>query len=154
LSFLSEPSGDGLKGCGGDDCGAAGDGVVGETVLRIPNDDLLVEEDAEPFGGFFVSLGEGEGAGRNFAPIAGYGECDGTDVGRIAGADEMDDGSPLAIDPFAVDGVEGPGAVVDESAGKRDASFGDFDGVEGLDGVETDVGQFGSGVGHVYEDIR
>ena len=135
-----KPRGDGLEGCAGDDGGAAGDGVVGETVLGIADDDLLVEEDAEPFGGFFVGFGEGEGARGNFATVAGDGERDGTDVGGIAGADEMDDGGAFAVDPFAVDGVEGPGAVVNEAAGRRDAGFGNFDGVEGFNGMEADVG--------------
>lgn len=143
-----------MEGCGGDDGGTTGDGVIGETVLGITNGDLLVEENTEPIGGFVVGLWEDECARGNFAAIAGDRESDGTDIGGIAGADKMDDGSALAIDPFAVDGVEGPGAVVEESARRGNASFGDFDGVEGLDGVEADVGQFGSRFGHVYEDIR
>ena len=66
----------------------------------------------------------------------------------------MDDRSALAVDPFAVDGIEGPGAVVEESAGGGDASLGDVDGIEGFNGMESDVGEFWSGIGHWKEDIR
>ena len=51
----------------------------------------------------------------------------------------MDGRSALAIDPFAVDGIEGPGAVKDQAPGGADASFGDVDGIERFDGVKTDV---------------
>lgn len=137
-----------MEGSGGDDSGAAGDGVVGEAVFGITNDDLLLKEDAEPFGSFFVGFGEGEGAGGNLTAIAGDGKCNGADVGGILGAHEVDDGSALAVDPFAVDGVEGPSAVVDESAGRGDAGLRDFDGIERFNRVETDVGKFRSGFGH------
>ena len=149
MALLCKPRGDGLERGSGDDGGAGGEGVVGKTVFGIADDNLLLEKDAEPLGGFIVSFGEGEGAGGNFAAIAGDGERDGPDIGRIVGADEVDEGSAFAVDPFAVDGVEGPGAVVDEPARGGDARFGNFDGVEGFDGVETDVGEFGSGFGHV-----
>jgi hypothetical protein len=51
----------------------------------------------------------------------------------------MDGGGALAVDPFAVDGVEGPGAVESEAAGGTDAGFGDGDGIERFDGVEANV---------------
>jgi len=135
----AEPFGDGFEGGGGDDGGAAGDGVIGETVLGVANDDLLVEEDTEPFGGILVSAGESEGAGGNFAAIAGDGEGDFAEVGGVIGADEMNGGRALAVDPFPVDGIEGPGAVEGEAAGGADAGIGDVDGVERFDGVKTDV---------------
>src|SRR5208337_1527318 len=93
------------------DGGEAGDGVVGETVFGVANDDLLLEEDAEPFGGVFVGGGEVESTRGDVAAIVGDGEGDGAEVGGIVGANEVDGGSALAVDPFAVDGVQGPGAV-------------------------------------------
>jgi hypothetical protein len=134
-----KPLGDGLERGGGDDGGAAGDGIVGKTVFGIADDDLLLKENAEPFGGVFVGVGEGEGARGDFAAIAGDGEGDFAKVGGVAGADEMNGGRALAVDPFAVDGIEGPGAVEGEAAGGADAGFGDVDGVERFDGVEADV---------------
>lgn len=138
-----KPFGDGLeRGCGNDG-GAVGNGVVGEAPGRIANDYLLLEEHAEPLGGFFVFGGESERARRDFAAIGGDGKGDGTEVGRIVGADEMDRGSALAVNPLAVYGIQSPGAVKSESTGGRDAGFGDGDRVERLDGVEADVGKFG-----------
>jgi hypothetical protein len=137
----TEPLGDGFEGGGGDDGGAAGDGVVGEPVFGVSDEDLLLEEDAEPFGGVFIGAGEGEGAGGNFASIARDGEGDFAEVGGVRGADEMDGGRALAVDPFAVDGIEGPGAIEGEAAGGADAGFGDGDGVQRFDGVEADVNQ-------------
>ena len=55
----------------------------------------------------------------------------------------MDGGSALAIDPFAVDGIEGPGAIEGEAAGRGDAGLGDGDRVERFDRVETDVSEMG-----------
>jgi len=134
-----KPFGDGLQRGGGDDGGAVGDGVVGKTVFGIADDDLLVEENAEPFGGVFVGFGEGEGARGDFAAITGDGEGDFAEIGGVDGADEVNGGSALAVDPFAVDGVESPGAIEGEAAGGADAGFGDGDGVEGFDGVKADV---------------
>jgi hypothetical protein len=71
-----------------------------------------------------VAPGEGEGARRNFAAIAGHGERDAAEVRGIVGADEMDGGSALAVYPFAVYGIEGPSAVEFEAAGPADACFG------------------------------
>ena len=150
----AEPGGNGLQGSRGDDGGAVGDGVVGETAFGITNDDLLLEKDAKPFRGFLVGFREGEGAGRNLAAIARNGESNGADVGGIAGADEVNHRSALAVDPFAVDGVKRPGAVVDESTGRRDARLGDFDGVEGFDRMETDIGELRSRFEHGKRDIR
>jgi len=90
-----------------------------------------------------VCTGEGESARGDFAAVGGNRQSDGGDVGGVVGADEMNGGSALAVDPVAVHGIESPGAVESESTGGGDASFGDEDGVEGLDGVETDVGEFG-----------
>jgi len=90
-----------------------------------------------------VGAREGESAGGDFAAVAGDGEGDFAKVGGVAGADEVDGLGALAVDPFAVDGVEGPGAVESEAAGGADAGFGDVDGVEGFDGVEADVDEAG-----------
>lgn len=143
-----KPGGDSEKRCGGDDGGAVGDGVIGETAGRIADDDLLLEEDAEPFGGFLIVGWEGEGARGDFAAVGGDGEGDGSEIGGVGGADEMDDGSALAIDPFAIDGIESPGAIEGETARRGDAGFGDRDGIKRFDGMETDVGEFGSGGWH------
>jgi hypothetical protein len=137
----AEPFGDGFEGGGGDDGGAASDGVVGKTVFGIADDDLLLEEDAEPFGGVLVGAGEGEGARGNFAAIAEDGEGDLAKVGGVVGADEMDGRRALAVDPFAVDGIEGPGAIEDQATGGADAGFGDGNGVERFDGVKADIDQ-------------
>lgn len=54
-------------------------------------------------------------------------------------------GSALAVDPFAINGVESPDAVEGESASGTDTSLGDGDGVEGLDGMETNENKSGNG---------
>jgi hypothetical protein len=128
---------------GGNDGWAAGYGVVGETVFGVADEDLLLEEDAEPFGGVFVSVGESKGARWNFAAVTWDGECHFAEVGGVIGADEMDGRSALAVDPFAVDGIESPRAIEGEPSGWADAGFGDGDGVERFDWVETDVDQTG-----------
>ncbi len=139
LRRWAEPLSYGLQRGSGDDGGAAGDGVVGETIFGVADDDLLVEKDAEPFGGVFVGAGEGEGARWYFAAITGDGESDLAEVGGVVGADEVDGGCAFAVDPFAVDGIEGPGAIKDESSGRADSRFGDGDGVERFDGVEANI---------------
>jgi len=139
LGRWPKPIRDGFERGGGDDCGAVGDGVVGETIFGAADQDLLLEEDAEPFGGVFVGAGEREGARGDFASVAGDGEGDFAEVGGVCGADQVDGGSALAVDPFAVDGVEGPGAIEGEAAGGADAGFGDGDRVEGFDGMKADV---------------
>jgi len=135
----AEPLGDGFERGGGDDGGSAGNRVVGKTVFGVADNDLLLKENAEPFGGVFVGIGEDESARGDFAAIARDGEGDFAEVGGVAGADEVDGGSAFAVDPLAVDGVEGPGAVEGEAAGGADAGFGDGDGVERFDRVEADV---------------
>ena len=101
-----------------------------------------------------MGFGESECTRRYFAAITWDGESHRADVGGVNGADEVDDGSAFAVDPFAVDGVKGPGAVVNEAAGRGDAGFGNFDGVERFDGVETEVRELGSGFGHQLQDNR
>ena len=100
---------------------------------------MLVEEDAEPFGGVIVSAGEGEGARGDFAAIARDGKSYFAEVGGVTGADEVDGRGALTVDPFAVHGVEGPGAVEGEAAGWADAGFRDANRIERFDGVEADV---------------
>jgi hypothetical protein len=134
----SEPFGDGLKRSGGDDGGAVGDGVVRKTAGGIADDNLLLEENAEPFGSVFIGFGEGKSVRGNATAVTRSGESDGAEVGRVIGANEVDGGSALAVDPFAVDGIESPDTVESESAGGTDASLGNGDGVEGFDGMETD----------------
>src|SRR5271157_6267208 len=68
-----KPFADRLKRSGGDDGGTAGDGVVGKTARRIADEDLLLEEHAEPFSGVIVAVGEREGASGNAATITGDG---------------------------------------------------------------------------------
>ena len=65
----------------------------------------------------------------------------------------MDYGSALAIDPVAIHGIESPGAVEGESAGRGDTGFVDGDRVERFDGMETDVGQSGDQGGGRHEEI-
>lgn len=128
-----------LQRRGGNDGGAVGECVIRESAFGIADDDLLLEEDTEPLRGVFVGFGKGEGARGNFAAIAGDGEGDAAKVGSVAGADEMDSGGALAVDPFAIHGMKGPGAIEGESAGRGDAGFGDVDRVEGFDGMKADV---------------
>ena len=137
LGTRGKPFADSAERGGRDDGGAVGDGVVRETVRGMANDDLLLEDDAEPFGGVFVGLGEDESARGDTAAITGNGKSDGAKVRGVVGANEMDGGSALAIHPLAVGGVESPGAVESESTGGADASLADGNGIEGLDGVET-----------------
>jgi len=134
-----KPSGDGLEGSGGDDGGAVGDGVVRKTIERRANDDLLLKEDAEPFGGFFVFTGKREGAGRDFASIGGDREGDEGKIRGIICADEMDDGSTLTVDPFAVNGVECPSTIEGEATGGGDGGFADRNRIERFNGVKADV---------------
>ena len=148
-----EPLGDGPEGSGGDDGGAVGDGVVRKAAGGITDDDLLLKENAEPFGGVIAGLGEGEGTRREFAAVSGDGEGDGAEVRGVGGADVMDEGSALAVDPLAVNGIEGPSTVEGEATGRGDAGLGDGHGIEGFDGVETDVGEYGSGGGGVHGEI-
>lgn len=149
----AEPVGNGLKRSGRDDGGTVCEGVIGEAAGRIANDNLLLEEEAKPFGGVFVGFGEGEGARRDAAEVGGDGESDGAEVGGVAGADVVDERSALAVDPSAVDGIEGPGAVESEPAGGGDAGFGNGDGIEGFDGMEADVGKDGSRGKRVHKEI-
>ncbi len=125
-----EPFANGLKRSGGDDGGAVGDGVVGKTAGGIANEDLLLEEHAEPFGGVFVAIGERESVRGNAAAVAGNGESDTAQVGREGGADQVNGGSALAVDPAAIHGIERPGTVKREAAGRTDARLGDGNGVE------------------------
>ena len=135
-----EPSGNGFEGGGGDDGGAVGYGIVRETAGGITDDDLLLEEATEPLGSVFVAVGKSEGPGRDFASIGGGGESDEGEVGRVGSTDVVDEGSAFAIDPFAVDRIESPGAVESETTGRGDAGFGDGDGVHRFDGMEANVG--------------
>ena len=111
-----EPFRNSLQGSGGDDRRAVGKGIVREAVCGVADDDLLLEVDAEPFGGVFVGFGEGERTRGHAAAVAGDGEGDAANVRRIGGADEMDGRSALAVDPFAVDRIEGPSAIESEAA--------------------------------------
>ena len=106
-----EPFADGLERSGGDDGGAVGDGVVGKTAGRIADQYLLFEEHAEPFGRVIVAFGEWECVRGNAAPVARNEECDAAQIGRKDGADQVNRGSALAIDPASIHGIERPGAV-------------------------------------------
>jgi len=136
-----EPFADGLERGGGNDGGAAGDGIVGETVGGIADENLLLKKHAEPFGGVIVGIGKREGVRGNGAAIAGNGESDDAQIGRERGADQMNGGSALAVDPAAINRIEGPGTIESKAAGRADAGFGDGDGVERFDGMETEIGQ-------------
>jgi hypothetical protein len=48
-------------------------------------------------------------------------------------------GSALAINPAAIHGIERPGAVEREAAGRTDARLADDDGVERFDGMEAQI---------------
>jgi hypothetical protein len=137
LGARGKPFTDSAERRGRDDGGAVGDGVVRETVRGMTNDDLLLEEDAEPFSGVFVGLGEGKSTRGDTAAITGNRKSDGAEVRGVVGANEMDGGSALAVHPLAVDGIEGPDAVESESAGGADTSFVNGNRIEGLDGMEA-----------------
>ncbi len=140
LEARGKPIGHGLEGCGGDDSGTVGDGIVGKSVGRVADDNLLLKENAEPFGSVFEFAGESEGARGEIAAIVGDGERDGRQVRGIVCANEMDGRGAFAIDPFAVDGIQGPGAVEGESARRPDAGFRDGNGIERFDGMQANVG--------------
>lgn len=134
-----EPFADGLERSRGDDGGAVGDGVVGKTAGGVADEDLLLEEHAEPFGGVFMAIGKRECVRGNAAAIAGNGERDTAQIGREGGADQVNGRSALAIDPAAIHGIERPGAVEREAAGRTDARLADDDGVERFDGMEAQI---------------
>jgi len=125
-----EPFAYGLQRSGGDDGGAVGDGVVGKAAGSIADEDLLLEKHAEPFGGVIVAFGEWECVRGNAAAVAGNGKRDAAQIGREAGADQVNRGSALAIDPASIHGIERPGAVERKAAGGTDARLADGDGVE------------------------
>ena len=75
----------------------------------------------------------------NAAAVARNGKRDAAQIGREGGADQVNGGSALAIDPAAIHGIERPGAVERKAAGKTDARFADGDGVESFDGMETQI---------------
>lgn len=75
-----EPISDGLERGSGDDGGAVGDGVVGEAARGIADDDLLLEEHAEPLGGVRMAIGERESDCGNAATIAGDGKSDSAQI--------------------------------------------------------------------------
>jgi len=127
---LRKPFANGLQRSRRDDGRAVGDRVVGKTAGRIADEDLLLEKHAEPFGRVIVAFGEWEGVRGNGAAVAGNGKCDAAQIGREDGADQVDGGSALAIDPAAIHGIERPGAVEGEAAGRTDARLADGDGVE------------------------
>jgi len=134
-----EPFANGLERSGGDDGGAVGDGVVGKTAGGVADEDLLLEEDAEPFGGVFVALGERKRVHGNVAAVAGNRQSDTAQIGREGGADQVNGGSALAINPAAIHGIDRPGAVEREAAGRTDARLADDDGVERFDGMEAQI---------------
>jgi len=125
-----EPFAYGLQRSRRDDGGPVGDGIVGKTAERIADEDLLLEEHAEPFGGVIVAFGKREGMRGNAASVAGNGKCDAVQIGREDGADEVNGGSALAIDPASIQGIERPGTVERKAAGRTDARLADGDGVE------------------------
>jgi len=137
----SKPFADGVERRGGDDGRAIGDGVVGKAIGGIANDNLLLEEDAEPFSGIFVGFREGERARGNAAAIARNRESNGAEVRGILGANDMDRRAALAIDPSAVKGIKSPHTVEGESTGGADVGFGYGNRVEGFDGMETNEGK-------------
>ncbi len=134
-----KPIADGLQAGSGDDGGAVGDGVVWKAFGRVTDNDLLIEEHAEPFGGVFVSGGEGESTRGNVARVVGDGEGDGSQVWSIVGADQVNGGSAFGVDPFAIDGIESPGAIMGQAASRPDMCLRDRNGVKRFDGVDADL---------------
>ena len=127
---MREPFAEGTQGGCGDQRWPVGDGVVRKAVRGIADDDLLVKENTEPFGSVFVGVWKRESAGGDLPGVAGDGKGDRANIGRIGGADEADRGSALAVDPFAVNGVKGPGAVEGKTPGGTDDTFVEIDGIE------------------------
>lgn len=140
-SDAREPFADGLQRRGGDNGRAVGNGVVGKAAGGIANDNLLLKENAEPFAGVLVGFREGKSADGDTAAIARNGERDGAEVRRIIGTNQMDGGGALSVNPPAVNGIERPDTVEGKSAGRADARFRNGDGVEGLDGMESNEAQ-------------
>ena len=86
-----------------------------------------------------MAFGERESVRGNAAAVAGNGESDTAQIGREGGADQVNCGSALAVDPAAIHGIERPGTVEREAAGRTDARFGDGNGVERFDGMEAQI---------------
>src|SRR5208283_3519071 len=134
-----EPFANGLQRSCRDDRGSVSDRVVGKAAGRIAHQDLLLEIHAEPFGGVIVAFGEREGVHWNSAAVARNGKRDAAQIGSESRANQMNHGSALAIDPAAIHGIERPGAVERQAAGRTDARFASSDGVECFDGMEAQI---------------
>src|SRR5258707_3672662 len=134
-----EPVADGSQRRGGNNRGAAGDGVVRKTFARVAHQDLLLEIDAEPFRGVFRAAGEGKCSRWNIAAIAGNRQRNGAEIRRIARADQMHRGGAFAADPAPVDGEERPGAVMLESAARSAARLGHRNRIERLDRMQSNA---------------
>src|SRR6266478_352977 len=65
---------------------AVGDGVVGETFRSVAHQDLLLEIDAEPFGGLFRAAGEGKRPCGKVAAIAWNRERDRAEIRSVGSA--------------------------------------------------------------------
>jgi len=100
---------------------------------------LLLEIDAEPFGGVFCATGEGKRARGNAAAIAGNRERDGAEIRSVGSANQVYRGGAFAIDPAAVDREERPGAVVLKPAARSNARLGHRYRVERLDRMQANA---------------
>jgi len=118
-----EPFGDGLERGGGDDGRAVGDGVIGEAAWGVADEDLLLEENTEPFGCVIVAIRKWKSAGGNDAAVTRHRERNVTQIGSENRPYPVNCGGALAVDPAAIHGIEGPGAVEREAAGRTDARF-------------------------------
>ena len=76
--------------------------------------------------------GDAAAVGRN-------GKRNAAQIGSESRADQVNGGGALAIDPAAIHGIQRPGAIEREAAGRTDARFADGDGVERFDGMEAQI---------------
>lgn len=141
-----EPFAYGVERGGGDYGGAVGDEVVGDTVGVVANHYGLIEKFAEPGGGCGGVSWECKRCIGEFAGIIGRAQSDLGEIGCVRSANQVHRRGAGGADDAAVEGADGPGAVELEAAGGADGGGGDFDGVEGLDGVDLDAGQAGKGI--------
>ena len=141
---LREPAADGFESSGGDDGGAAGDGVVGDAGGIVTDDGGTIQQIGEPGGGRFGVGREGEGGGGNVAASVGDGECCSGKIGSVGCADCVQDGSARGGNEGAIDGIESPSAIESKATGRAYRCGGNFDGVEGFYGMDLDAGEAGS----------
>lgn len=97
-----EPFADGVERGGGDDGGAAGDEVIGDTVGVVADHYRLIEKFGEPCGGCGGVVRECEGGVGDFTRIEGRAQSDFGEVGGVRGANQVHGGGTGGADDASV----------------------------------------------------